>query len=110
MVLKLIPVKLVQKYRCLPLFVKHDGAVGVLFVGMEYPNDLSAVYDLSFHAGMDLLQMLVAPSELRPPVDAVSAGGSGQPRHHLVRPGIDDRDVIGGLHVRAGQRPRHCGQ
>ncbi len=68
-VLKLIPVKLAQKYRCLPLFVKHDGGAGVLFLGMEYPSDLAAVDDLSFHAGMEIQPVLVAPSELHEAID-----------------------------------------
>ena len=67
--LKLIPAKLAQNYRCLPLFVKHDSGAGVLFVGMEYPSDLAAVDDLSFHAGMELQPVLVAPSELHEAID-----------------------------------------
>ena len=68
-VLALIPVKLAQKYRCLPLFVKTDGEASVLYVGMEYPSDLAAVDDLSFHAGGGIQPVLVAPSELHEAID-----------------------------------------
>ena len=91
-VLKLIPVKLAQKYRCLPLFVKGAGGASVLYVGMEYPSDLAAVDDLSFHAGMEIQPVLVAPSELHEAIDRYY-----RPTWKEGDPGADPDDTMSDL-------------
>lgn len=63
-ILDLVPVELAEKYRCLPLFLREEGAGHTLFLAMEDPSDLQALDELSFRIQHDVKAVLVAPTEL----------------------------------------------
>jgi hypothetical protein len=63
-VLELVPKHLAEKHRCLPLFLKQEGKVRVLFVAMEDPSDGDALDDLGRVTGETLRPVLVGPTEL----------------------------------------------
>jgi len=62
--LALLPVEIVEKYRCIPLFKKREGGVEVLYVGMEDPTDLRVADDLAFRTGLKIRCALVGPTQL----------------------------------------------
>lgn len=81
-VLDLVPVETAQKEMVLPLFVKHEGGVNTLYLGMEDPTDLETLDDLSFRTGMQIKPVLVGPSELAEGVDRFY-------REHEVGPEVE---------------------
>jgi len=62
--LALLPVEIVEKYRCIPLFKKREGGLEVLYVGMEDPTDLRVADDLAFRTGLTIRCALVGPTQL----------------------------------------------
>jgi len=62
--LALLPVEIVEKYRCIPLFKKREGGIEVLYVGMEDPTDLRVADDLAFRTGLTIRCALVGPTQL----------------------------------------------
>ena len=61
--LDLVPEELAERFHCIPLFLREEGATTTLFLGMEDPSDLSVIDDLRFRTGIDIVPLLVAPSE-----------------------------------------------
>jgi type IV pilus assembly protein PilB len=101
-VLDIVPVDLAEKHRCLPLFVRPEGAGKALFIGMEDPADLDALDDLGFRVGMKIRPVLVAPTELEEALHRhyhwASATGDAPPLElaEAARSG-DDVDELGSL-------------
>lgn len=62
-VLRLVPERLIRKYRCLPLGVAA-GRRGPLLVALGDPADLRIADDLAFATGMDVEAALAAPADL----------------------------------------------
>lgn len=77
--LELVPAELAEKHRCLPLFVKTEGAAQVLYLAMEDPADLASLDEVSFRVGVKVRPVLAAPSELQEALQRsyhfASAGG-----------------------------------
>lgn len=94
-VLELVPVELAEKYRCLPLFLREEGAAKVLFLAMEDPSDLQALDELSFHIGEKLRPVLVAPTELE---DALA-------RHYHGTALMGPADALPPVHVSQPSQP-----
>jgi hypothetical protein len=63
-ILALVPTELAQKYQCVPLFVKREGGLEVLYLGLDDPTDLAAIDDLSFQTGLRIRPVLAGPLEL----------------------------------------------
>ena len=63
-VLALLPVELAERYRCIPLFKKRKGGGEILYLGMAHPEDLRAVDDVSFRAGVPVRPVLVGPIQI----------------------------------------------
>ncbi len=61
--LDLVPEELAERFHCIPLFLREEGAAKTLFLGMEDPSDLSVIDDLRVRTGIDIVPLLVAPSE-----------------------------------------------
>ena len=61
--LELVPEELAERFHCIPLYLREDGATQTLFLGMEDPSDLSVIDDLRFRTGIAIVPILVAPSE-----------------------------------------------
>jgi type IV pilus assembly protein PilB len=72
-VLELVPAEVAEKYACLPLFTKRQGAVQVLYLGMEDPSDLAAVDEVSFRTGLGVQPVVVGPVQLRDALEAAYA-------------------------------------
>ncbi|MBW2382018.1 MAG: hypothetical protein JRG92_00225 [Deltaproteobacteria bacterium] len=68
-VLGLVPRAVAEKYMVIPLFVKKEGSMNCLFVGMEDPSSLDVLDELSFRSGMTVRPVLVGPSELAEAID-----------------------------------------
>ncbi len=64
-ILDIIPPDLAEKHRCLPLFIRREGGLKVLFLAMEDPADTEAVEDLGRLVEMRIRPVLVAPTELQ---------------------------------------------
>lgn len=64
-----IPRELAEKHLCLPLFIKREGTLRTLYVGLADPTDLRTVDELSFRAGMPVRPVLASPIELRDAID-----------------------------------------
>lgn len=73
-VLDLVSPELAEKHMCLPLFVKEEGGVQTLYVGLEDPCDLTAIDDLTFRTDMRVKPVLVGPSELCEAIDRFYLG------------------------------------
>jgi type IV pilus assembly protein PilB len=67
--LDLVPEELAERFHCVPLYLREEGAVKTLFLGMEDPSDLSVIDDLRFRTGIDIVPILVAPSELEAAIE-----------------------------------------
>jgi hypothetical protein len=63
-VLDLVPVDVVEKYRCLPLLINNEGDSRILYLGMEDPSDPDVVAEICTLVGMNVQAVLVAPTEL----------------------------------------------
>lgn len=63
-VLELVPAQVAEKYRCLPLFRRHEEGGKVLVLAMEDPSDRAALDELAFQLGERLQPVLIRPSEL----------------------------------------------
>lgn len=63
-VIERVPRPLARKYRCIPLFVKHEAGFDVLYLGMDDPTDLSALDDLAFRTGERIRPVLVGPLDI----------------------------------------------
>jgi hypothetical protein len=63
-VLDLVPVELVEKYRCLPLLIGGEGSARMLYLGMEDPSDSDVVAEICTLVGMTVQAVLVAPTDL----------------------------------------------
>lgn len=74
-VLSLVPSGLAAKHLCLPLFIKEVGGIEMLFLGMDDPVNLEILDDLSFHTGMQIKPVMVAPTELRQGIDRFYLAG-----------------------------------
>jgi type IV pilus assembly protein PilB len=61
--LDLVPEELAERFHCVPLFLREEGATKTLFLGMEDPSDLAVIDDLRFRTGIEIVPILVAPSE-----------------------------------------------
>ena len=61
--LDLVPEELAERFHCIPLYLREEGAAKTLFLGMEDPSDLTVIDDLRFRTGIDIVPILVAPSE-----------------------------------------------
>jgi hypothetical protein len=94
-VLKLVPVELAEKYRCLPLFLREEGGAKALFLAMEDPSDLEALDELSFRIGEKVRPVLVAPTELE---DALA-------RHYHGTALMGPADALPPVHVSQPRRP-----
>lgn len=63
-ILDLVPSRIAEKHRCLPLFLKEDGGSRVLQMAIDDPADLEGLDELSFALGIEVQPVLVAPSDL----------------------------------------------
>ena len=79
-ILDIIPPDLAEKHRCLPLFIRREGGLKLLFLAMEDPADSEAVEDLGHLVEMRIRPVLVAPTELQ---EALA-------RHYAWAPSGDD--------------------
>ena len=69
-VVALVPKEVASEYGVMPLFVKRDDRQkGQLFLGMEDPSNLAVLDDLTFRTGMQVLPVMVGPSELGAVID-----------------------------------------
>ncbi len=68
-VLDLVPADFAEKHLCVPLFVRRQGGVQVLHVGMDDPCNVEVLDDLGFRTGMKVQPVLVSPSELCEAID-----------------------------------------
>jgi hypothetical protein len=68
-VLGLVPGEVAEKHMVIPLFVKKEGGINRLFVGMEDPGSLDVLDELRFRSGMDVRAVMVGPSELAEAID-----------------------------------------
>jgi type IV pilus assembly protein PilB len=75
-VLAYVPREVAEKAMTLPLFVKREGSLDVLYIGVEDPTDLAAIDDVRFRSGMDVRPVLIAPSELAEGIDRFYRNGA----------------------------------
>ena len=64
-VLALVPPDVAERYGCLPLFVKQEGASRVLYLGVEDPTDEALADDVSFRVGLRVRPVVVGALQLR---------------------------------------------
>jgi hypothetical protein len=64
-VLALVPRDVAERYGCLPLFVKQEGASRVLYLGVEDPTDEALADDVSFRVGLRVRPVVVGALQLR---------------------------------------------
>jgi hypothetical protein len=88
-VVALVPSELAEKHVCVPLFLKEQRGVRILYVGMDDPSNLDAVDELGFRTGCSVRPVLVAPSELNEALDRLY-------RRRKAPVGIDLDDSRGG--------------
>lgn len=84
-VIALVPLEVASEHSVIPLFVKQrEGRTKQLYLGMEDPSDLAVLDDLSFRTGMEIITVLVGPSEIGEGIDRYYLGsasnGSGNSR------------------------------
>lgn len=84
-VIALVPLEVASEHSVIPLFVKQrEGRTKQLYLGMEDPSDLAVLDDLSFRTGMEIIPVLVGPSEIGEGIDRYYLGsasnGSGNSR------------------------------
>jgi len=63
-VLALVPVRIAEKYRCLPLMRRSESGGPVLYLALEDPSDRSALDELAFQLGERLRPVLIGPQAL----------------------------------------------
>jgi hypothetical protein len=68
-VLSLIPGDIAERHMVIPLFVKTEGEVDFLYVGVEDPGNLEVLDDLAFRTGKQIRPVMVGPSELWEGID-----------------------------------------
>jgi hypothetical protein len=83
-ILETIPSDLAEKHRCLPLFIKTEGGLKVIYLAMEDPADTEAIEDLGRLVEMRIRPVLVAASELQ---EALA-------RHYDWAPAGDDDEAV----------------
>lgn len=76
-VVALVPSRMASDHGVMPLFVKHEGGKGQLYLGMEDPSNIEVLDDLSFRTGMEVFPVMVGPTEL----------GEALDRYYLQRAG-----------------------
>ncbi len=77
-VIALVPARVASEHSVIPLFVKSEGRMDQLFLGMEDPSNLGVLDDLSFRTGMEVYPVLVAPSELAEAIDRYYLANRGK--------------------------------
>jgi hypothetical protein len=70
----LVPQPMAEKLHCIPLFLKRQGGVELLYLGMDDPTNLSAIDEVSFRTGRGVRPVLVGPVQLRQAVAAYYHG------------------------------------
>jgi type IV pilus assembly protein PilB len=68
-VLALIPGDIAERHMVIPLFVKKEGEIEFLYVGVEDPGNLEVLDDLAFRTGKQIRPVMVGPSELWEGID-----------------------------------------
>jgi hypothetical protein len=63
-VLDLVPTEVAEKNRCLPLFRSREAGHEILHVGMDNPDDLAVIDELSFRTGLRVRPVVVGPVQL----------------------------------------------
>jgi hypothetical protein len=80
-ILRIVPFDLAEELCCLPLFVRPEDGVRVLYLGMEDPSHEEAIKRVREVSGLAVKPVLVAPSELEEAFhrlyDAMAGGGAG---------------------------------
>lgn len=87
-VLRLVPERLVRKYRCLPLGVAA-GRRGPLLVALGDPADLRVADDLAFATGMDVEGVLATPADLEQAIARHLDGEMSRPALEIELPAGD---------------------
>lgn len=75
-VIALVPTRVASEHGVIPLFVKKQGPLTQLFLGMEDPSNLAVLDDLSFRTGMEIHPVMVGPTELGEAMDRYYLGSS----------------------------------
>jgi len=65
----LVPARVAIEHSVIPLFVKRDGNIGRIFLGMEDPSNVEVLDDLSFRTGLEIQPVMVAPTDLAAAID-----------------------------------------
>jgi hypothetical protein len=91
-VLELVPADFAEKNFCVPLFIKENGGVRILHLGMEDPCNVEVLDDIAFRTGLKVQPVMVSPSDLceaidrfyrRTPADELGVGGGDAGSHSL---------------------------
>ncbi|MBJ20377.1 MAG: hypothetical protein CL933_13285 [Deltaproteobacteria bacterium] len=68
-VLALVPGRIASEHGVIPLFTKEGSPRGQLFLGMEDPSNLAVLDELGFLTSMEIVPVMIGPSELGEAID-----------------------------------------